>query len=328
MNAMTSTPNKIDAIGTCQVCLKSFVSKPNLVLHGYARPGWGSIIGECWGVHNLPYELSCELTKKWRHQLISVRIPFVEKRLSDLRSGRVTSLQYVYTDYNGKLSYGGGPGGRGYPTRTVMIDQGAPLPESIRNDTRADLFDSLLRENIYQEEKNLGGLRGEVAWLTQRISQWVYAPEKLRAKNAPHVRSDLSQEGAKAAEAKSARDVAKKEKAEKVARSAVVQLDKCRKTVERYVNAFQQAFGDARLVAAMKELPPFRGHNRPGDLYDHAVSMLLGNIGLYTGTESFDDALVRTRKTPTALRENVVSDWYYFSLYARETGFHPNEPKR
>lgn len=55
--------------GTCQVCGGAFsvgydISKPvHLSLHGYQRPGYGYIVGECWGVNHPAAEVSVDLSK-------------------------------------------------------------------------------------------------------------------------------------------------------------------------------------------------------------------------------------------------------------------------
>lgn len=51
-------------IGQCQVCEGDFkLLGGRLVHHGYKRPGYGEIVGDCPGVHEPPYEVSCELVK-------------------------------------------------------------------------------------------------------------------------------------------------------------------------------------------------------------------------------------------------------------------------
>jgi hypothetical protein len=54
--------------GTCPCCfggfkLRNVAGNPGMVLHGYQRPGWGYAVGNCYGVHHLPYELSCSGTR-------------------------------------------------------------------------------------------------------------------------------------------------------------------------------------------------------------------------------------------------------------------------
>ena len=64
--------------GICQACLGEFhVHSSKMVLHGYKRPGHGSIEGDCEGVGHPPYELSCELQKT-----LVVRY---KKRIADLK---------------------------------------------------------------------------------------------------------------------------------------------------------------------------------------------------------------------------------------------------
>ncbi len=69
-------------IGNCQICEGDFKLVPSdirrvdvdgqmieqpmsgkVVHHGYKRPGYGYIVGDCPGVHEAPYETSCDLIK-------------------------------------------------------------------------------------------------------------------------------------------------------------------------------------------------------------------------------------------------------------------------
>ncbi len=57
--------NDAGKLGHCPVCskLQKLAFRQNtalMVLHGYARPGWGFISGSCFGVDSPPYELSAE----------------------------------------------------------------------------------------------------------------------------------------------------------------------------------------------------------------------------------------------------------------------------
>lgn len=53
-------------IGECQWCGADhkLFSDNTVVHHGYKRPGDGQIHGDCFGVGAVPYEVSCDLTKK------------------------------------------------------------------------------------------------------------------------------------------------------------------------------------------------------------------------------------------------------------------------
>lgn len=52
----------IRLLGTCPVCERQqrVTPKREMVHHGFRRPGWGAIVGDCFGVGYPPYELSSE----------------------------------------------------------------------------------------------------------------------------------------------------------------------------------------------------------------------------------------------------------------------------
>lgn len=53
-------------IGTCPVCEgQQRLHKLTMVHHGYRRPGYGQIVGDCFGVGFPPYELSTEGTEAY-----------------------------------------------------------------------------------------------------------------------------------------------------------------------------------------------------------------------------------------------------------------------
>jgi hypothetical protein len=58
--------------GTCPVCVGNYkLSNGRLVLHGYMRPGWGHVRGECKGVDWPPLETSASGAKMWLEKLES-----------------------------------------------------------------------------------------------------------------------------------------------------------------------------------------------------------------------------------------------------------------
>jgi len=53
-------------VGFCPVCTKDIKVRGDvLVHHGYKRPGYGFIVGGCFGVHKQPHELSPKLAQDW-----------------------------------------------------------------------------------------------------------------------------------------------------------------------------------------------------------------------------------------------------------------------
>ena len=60
---------------TCQICARTIKLKdgPNLAHHGYQRPGSGWQTASCWGARELPYEVSCDVLKRWVIELAKQR---------------------------------------------------------------------------------------------------------------------------------------------------------------------------------------------------------------------------------------------------------------
>ena len=79
-------------LGHCQICEGEFkLYEGNLVHHGYRRPGYGSIVGDCYGVKELPYEKSCELVKEYV-VIVKNQLSNVTETLQQLKAGLVTEL--------------------------------------------------------------------------------------------------------------------------------------------------------------------------------------------------------------------------------------------
>lgn len=82
--------------GHCAVCLQNVKLKPGriptIVLHGYRRPGSGSISPACFGTGYPPYELSDKGTKDFIEKELEPAIEKVSEKIRDLKSGAVTSL--------------------------------------------------------------------------------------------------------------------------------------------------------------------------------------------------------------------------------------------
>jgi hypothetical protein len=92
-----SAPRTRDGTGTCPCCFRNIKLKdksaamPAMVLHGYKRPGWGSVHGRCYGVDWPPFELSPSGTE----HLINVLDKQEEQQkryLVRLEAGEVTSI--------------------------------------------------------------------------------------------------------------------------------------------------------------------------------------------------------------------------------------------
>jgi hypothetical protein len=74
--------------GTCPVCFRNvkLSSSKRIVLHGYKRPGWGQLEGECPGFRYPPFEISNEGTKHYLVSLVRYE-KGLEKGLHDWKAG-------------------------------------------------------------------------------------------------------------------------------------------------------------------------------------------------------------------------------------------------
>ncbi len=76
-------------LGNCQLCEGDFKCHDGkMVHHGFTRPGCGYIVGDCGGVHQDPYEVSCALIPPFKAAL-EVRLAFTLDRINAFKSGAV-----------------------------------------------------------------------------------------------------------------------------------------------------------------------------------------------------------------------------------------------
>jgi hypothetical protein len=81
-------------VGECQICERTQKLRGKLlVLHGYRRPGWGWIEGECPGVGHLPYELSCDQCVVYRSRAVE-HVKSLTRRLTEIERGEATIKAY------------------------------------------------------------------------------------------------------------------------------------------------------------------------------------------------------------------------------------------
>lgn len=82
-------------VGNCQICEgDQKLLDSRMVHHGYRRPGDGVIHGDCPGVGEVPYEVSCDLIKSHKTGLEAMLVGF-RKRLRDILEGRVTAPEWL-----------------------------------------------------------------------------------------------------------------------------------------------------------------------------------------------------------------------------------------
>jgi len=142
-------------IGKCPVCEGDFrLHKLTMVHHGYKRPGYGEIVGDCFGVGYPPYELSTEGTE---HYLAAVErgIAGNERMLAELTNDpqSVTVLKMKVTGF----------GRRDYEPVTYTPADGYE-------------FRSALQSKIREVERSQERLRDEQRRCEHLIRDWVKRP--------------------------------------------------------------------------------------------------------------------------------------------------------
>lgn len=167
--------------GTCQGCFGSYAltSDQHLVHHGYTRPGYGYIVGDCVGTGHEPYELSCETSKEWRQKIAEFFLPNQELHLAFLQSDECVELKVWVKDWvrihAEHILYTQGP-------RCPMIEVTYRKGEEVtdRNAKSHGSFGGELRRKVASIEADIETSRRNIVELDKRIKEWVYAPEKLQ----------------------------------------------------------------------------------------------------------------------------------------------------
>jgi hypothetical protein len=90
-----------DNTGTCPVCFRNVkLERGKIFFHGYKRPGYGWLVGGCFGSGKLPFELSPEGSKEFVSQMLEPHLAQSEKQLQDLKTGKVTKFTRTRGTYN------------------------------------------------------------------------------------------------------------------------------------------------------------------------------------------------------------------------------------
>jgi hypothetical protein len=91
-----AAPRTRDGTGTCPVCFQNIKAKPEMVLHGYRRPGTGQVHGNCFGMGFLPFEVSVKGTKAYLDEKLEPQLKSLQTYLDQLKSGKVTQIPSRY----------------------------------------------------------------------------------------------------------------------------------------------------------------------------------------------------------------------------------------
>ena len=175
-------------VGNCQICERDQKLHSDLLVHhGYTRPGDGYTHGSCPGVDHPPYEVSCDLVKRYKADL-EVGLAGVQERLADIREGRVDEFT---------------------KTRRSALTGKITTDNYVRGFTDKITFDHELRLLEAETASKARALEGEIKRATARIARW--APKPIRTFEEEQQRAAGDKAARKAArdEARAARDAKK-----------------------------------------------------------------------------------------------------------------------
>ena len=135
-------------IGTCAICMREqVVRNGKMVLHGYQRPGYGWVVGNCFGTGRDPYEVSAEACAAYIPVLQGIK-ERSQRYLSALKAGEVTKFTEPKRNY------------RTGRDESIVIEKG---------DKR---FPEKLRLAIRDTESQIGQIDGDIAEMNKRIQAW------------------------------------------------------------------------------------------------------------------------------------------------------------
>jgi len=161
-----TAPRTRDNTGTCPCCFRNIKLKarsgnqhPIIVLHGYQRPGWGTIHGSCIGVDFPPFELSPEGTKHLV-KMLTRTAEDEESYLRRLKAGEVTELHE-------KDGFGG------LKTKKVTPETEGPVK-----------WQRLIDGRIAQTESLLHAVKSDIRLLSQLIAEWKEQPLPFEGEKA------------------------------------------------------------------------------------------------------------------------------------------------
>jgi hypothetical protein len=172
--------------GTCQACFRTQALARNhnaIVLHGYRRPGTGFTEGRCQGADHQPWELSCEISKRWLAR-VTERRAFWASEIDRLNAPDLQSFEFSIerTSYRQPDDTSGWNYMRKsrqwyrFETFTVTRDH-VPQPE--RGELNYADFAFYRKRKISDLQGWVKDASAQIDELERRIAAWVLSPDKL-----------------------------------------------------------------------------------------------------------------------------------------------------
>lgn len=139
---------------TCPCCFRDILldTQNKMVHHGYNRPGYGFIVGDCFGVGYEPFEVSKLGTEEYLAQAIRPSLDRAKSYLAELLGGNVTSFP------------------------SSKIERGVEVAIVVTKETHPRDFERLLDRAIHATEGRISALTGMVKDLEEKIAKWAPKP--------------------------------------------------------------------------------------------------------------------------------------------------------
>ena len=285
-------------IGRCGVCEGDYkLLSGRLVHHGYRRPGYGSIVGDCFGVGYAPLERSTAASVAYRESCEKAA-DNLRNYLGRLRAGEVRELT-VY-----KMV--GGFGNR------------REVPELLRADAE-DLaerhrFERELAREIAQTQGRIEFFDAEIERMTRLIDRWIERPLRTVEEFEREVESATAAErGARAAERDEKRRAKDKRRAELDAKRAGWVAEK-QALMDKYRAHFTR-------LAEEPELHRQFARELWSEM--HRAKARKGYLDFYPKELGVDGALIKLGLAEIVNRSGGISYTNYASAYGG--GLTPNE---
>lgn len=184
-------------LGTCPICDGTYkVRLGAMVHHGFKRPGDGFIHGDCFAVGHPPYEVSCEVTKVYRSQIMARREGLVTT-LAPFKTGTV--YRFVTTEVRRT----------GWETKLIEV-------EYVIGVTDPYVFGRAHDYRMRDLEYRLRMHDAEIERLNRLVEAW--EPKDIKTVTELKLQADKAAREAKAAERQAKKDERAREAAEKKAR--------------------------------------------------------------------------------------------------------------
>lgn len=138
----------------CQVCERQQATHEGRMMHhGYRRPGWGSIVGDCFGVGHAPFPATDAL-ELWR-AAVAKQLARLNKSLRELPA--LDAVTYLKRDYNAP---------RGTPDKAITLLRGAKADYSLGLPS----FDDQVQHIEWKLSTEIGHATRELARVERRIA--------------------------------------------------------------------------------------------------------------------------------------------------------------